>query len=851
MQLDNNDNKDNNNNFITMRTFKHLLTIIIAIAILTIPFACKKKTENPNPDPKPTPGEVIVADITKVMDANTRAAISSIDTTNFTFTFNGESDLLNNIKVGDILVDSASDLAHYGYLRRVTGITGTKGGKVVTTEQAGLTQAVLQGSIEFNSGKLKTTQISHMELAKGVTLVTNKNSDFTVFDMDYNMEFGSGNDKITVDGNTSLDISVFFNFDWDYCILCAPPEVEVTLFESGVELNQSASINITSQYGASLSKRIPLATYYFQPWTFFVGPVPVVFVPKIELFIGVDGTLTAEFSTGANEAFNGKLGTRYTADNGWSTIKDKSFTYNYYPPQLDVSANVEANLGPEVSLMLYGVAGPFTNVTACAKLDAMLHSGTSNWDLDYKIGVKTEVGIRIDVLFFEDEWSSDFCLFEQSLMHLENEPMETGVFFEKPVDGNWLPMGSDVTLKARVTGANPSSVDFLVDGTQIASLTQEPWEYVWNTQGVSHGDHQLIVNDVIGTDIVSSDTITISLLNAEWEIINLSNQNLNNETINTDVFFSSSDEGWISGGTAYGLGGYMLHTTDGGVSWNNLSPTGLTAPNTLMKMLFLNENEILARTFASEVITSNGWGLITYQVGNDVLYTFNGFEVSDLALDIDGNIVATGNYYNDKEYKLFYAKSVPFNYDPLYVIDIPYYYDDMPTTPKIYYKNFRGIVYNIKNQSNPLRQYIMLNGGSGWETLQLNALGITRDDDVYGAFFLDDNTGWLVGRESQGYAFVLKTTDGGHTWDKINVENAFNFGSIWMLSTQEGYATVNVTNANSPANKLYHTQDGGNTWEPLEIVNTILPMKKVFFKGPYLGYTVGQGADIFKFSVSK
>lgn len=831
---------------------RNLLLVLFAIGILISPFACKKKDSQPDPDPNPDTTAIIVSEITKVMDLETRNAISKIDTSNYTFTFSSSTDELSTLKVGDILVDSGSNLARYGYLRKVKKIDSSKGETIVTTEPAGLTEAILQGSIRFNSGKLKTSQIQRMELADGVSLKTLKNSDFTVFDMDYDMEFGSGQNKLTVKGNTSLSIEVFFDFDWDYCILCAPPEVEVALFQSGVELDQSAAINVTSLNGVSLpATKIPIATYYFEPWTFAIGPVPVVFIPKIQLFVEVDGSVTAEFSTGASESFTGRLGARYTSDDGWGTIKEKTFTYDYYPPNLDLSVNIDAGVGPEVSLLLYGVAGPFTNVTACSILDAQLHSGTENWDLDYKVGVKSEVGIRVDVFIFEDEWKTDFCLFEQSLMHLENESMETGVYFESPVDGNWLPMGSMVDLKARVTGATPSAIEFFVDDNLITSLSGEPWEYIWDTQLMEYGEHTLVVNDIIAGDIVASDTITISLLDAKWEIVDLSSLNQNNETINYDVFFSSSDQGWMVGGTGYGFDGYMLHTTDGGTNWEKISPTGVDAPITLQKIIFLNEGEILAKTMSDKIITSNGWDGLIYPTGSDFAYTYEDFEVSDFALTNNGYIAATGNHYNDEAYKIYMAKAVSFNFEPASEVDIPYYYNDNPTKPKIYYRNTKGIVYNLKDQGNPLKQFIMLNDGSGWQSKTLNATGITRDDDIYGAFFLDEDKGWMVGHESQGFAFVIKTEDGGHTWEKINIEDAYNFGSIWMQNTEEGYATVNVINTGDANYKLYHTQDGGYTWEAEEISQTILAMKKVFFRGPYLGYAVGQGAEAYRFTVGK
>lgn len=833
-----------------MKTIKSLFILIITFSILTIPFACKKKTDDPDPDPEPQ--GIIVSDFTKVMDLETRAAILSIDTVDFTFIFS-ETDLVANMKVGDILVDSASEFAQYGYLRKVTSIVSSTGETTVYTDPAGLTEAILQGSIDFNSGNLKMSQIDRMILADGVKFNNSRSTDFTVFDMSYDMEFADGDNKLTIEGSTALDMGVFFKFDWDYCILCLPPDVTIELFESGVELNQSASININSQYGASINKRIPFATFYFEPWTFTVGPIPIVFVPKVELFISVNGSVTAEFSTGASESFNGRLGSKYTSDNGWSMIKEKTFNYDYYPPELNLSASIIAGVGPEVSLMLYGIAGPYTNVSACTKLEAELHTGTNNWDLDYKVGVIAEAGVKIDVLLFEDKWGDSICLFEQTLMHLENEPMETGVFFEKPSDGNWLSLGSEVLLEARVTGAAPSELEFFVDGSLLGKVQNEPWTYIWNTESSSYGEHELIVNDVIGGIIVDSDTITVNLVNAVWEVVDLSVNGQSNETMNKDVFFSSETEGWMSGGSAYGLGGYLLHTNDGGQSWENIAPHNLFPR--FDQILFMNEDEILLRTISGDVLTSKYWNDITWTdpgpppIGG---LTYENAEVNSIALSASGYLMATAKRYDEETYTIRRAQAATNDYQPEARIEIPYYFNDFPTHPEIYFRNDKGIVYDIKDQGNPLRQYIMLSedGGVTWESIQLNASGITREDEVEGAFFLNENKGWLVGRENQGYAFVLRTNDGGNTWEKFIVEDAHNFGSIWFTDNDEGYATVNVLGDHSDK-KLYHTQDGGVTWEPIDIVQTELAMKKVYFKGPNLGFTVGHGADIYLFTLGK
>ncbi len=828
---------------------KKLSIIIITLYILSIPFACKKKTEEEDVIPEPTT-EIIIAEQTKVMDQATKNAISTIDTKEFTFTFKGGSELLNNLKVGDFLVDSASELAPYGYLREVIKIEGTKGSKTVHTKQAKLTQAILQGNIHFHSGTLSQDKITKIELAKGVTLKQLKDTDFTVFDFDYEMEFGSSDHQVLVEGNTSLSMDLFFDFNWSYQLL-PYPDVNVDLFETGVELNQEASINVTSEQSFSAnSGDISLATFYFDPWTFMVGPVPVVFVPKVELIINMKGEVSAVFSTGASESFTGRLGTEYTSDNGWSAIAEKTYDYDYYPPNMDVSAEVTANVGPKISLKLYNVLGPYTRVTACLELEAEAIPESNNWNMDYNMGALATVGAEIDILWFEEDWHEDFRFFTQNLMHLENEPMGNGIFFVNPLNDNWYSHGSEILLKANVTGSTPTTVEFLVDDISICSLSEAPYEYNWDTESYALGNHTLIANKIIDGQIVSSDNISVNLVEANWEKIDLSSLGQNNETINYDVFFSDTDNGWLCGGSGYGLDGYLLHTSNGGQNWDQQSPDDFLF--TMKEILYINEGELLIKMFGGTVFSSTDWNKEYgyYDFDGSYHITFDNHTVNSLAMSSSGDVTAIGRNIMDEKYYILTAN--PADHTPTGITAIPEYYEYTTTSPKVMFTNDKGIIYNIKDQDNALKQYIMIsdNGGASWETSELNASGITRDDDILGAFFINETQGWLVGRENQGFAFVLVTDDGGSTWQKVDVEQAYNFGSVHFIDNNEGYATVDAMDyGDNPNCKLFHSTDGGNTWSPITISTSILPMKKVAFIGPYLGYAVGQGSDTYRFSI--
>ncbi|OYT16330.1 MAG: hypothetical protein B7C24_08335 [Bacteroidetes bacterium 4572_77] len=825
--------------------------IILALFILNLTIlSCKKKDQEPEPIPNPIPQEeVIVADETKIMDEETRNTISSIDTSNYTFTFSGSSAILDDLQIGDILVDGPSEMAHYGYLRKINQISSTKDGKTIYTEAAGLTQAVKQGSIDFHSGLLRGSQLERVVLTDGVSLKSIKGTDFTVFDLDYNMDVSEG---ININGHTSLSMDVFFKFDWSCSCMAVPPSIQIDTFASGVELNQSASINLVAEAAVGYEETISLASFYFEPWVFSVGPVPVVFIPMVEVIMDVNGQINAVFSTGASESFMGRIGIGYGPQNGWDGFAQQEFEFDYYPPVLELGLEVETHVGPEISLMLYGVVGPFANVMGCSKLEAQVAGGGENlWNLDYVVGAQAEVGLKIDVFIFDEEVSKDFCLFEHSLMHLEGESMENGIFWEYPIDGNWYGLGGDINLKAMYTGVTPTKVEFLLDGSLLATINEEPFEYLWSTQGVAYGEHQLKVIEYIGSQEEASDEIGISLLNAQWEIVDLSSLGINNESWNQDVYFSDANNGWIVGGDGYGFSGYLLHTTDGGANWQKTSPSDWFLR--IDDLLFVNEDELLTTTADRRVYAAGAWDRqYGYFQGDDYIVTFNQLDIYGMAMNPNGFVEAIAYDYLDEKYYIAQANSSTHELTKL--TPITYDYEGQGIAPSIHYRNNFGIVINLKDDSNPLRQFIMttVDGGGSWESKQLNASGITREDDVKGVYFVNEDKGWIVGRESQGYAFVLITQDGGQSWEKVVKEDVDRFSDVFFLSDEEGYATVNTWNSNGiPSAKLYHSMDGGHTWEAVGLSERNFPLKKVVFKGPYIGYAVGWTAETLRFSVGK
>ena len=194
------------------------------------------------------------------------------------------------------------------------------------------------------------------------------------------------------------------------------------------------------------------------------------------------------------------------------------------------------------------------------------------------------------------------------------------------------------------------------------------------------------------------------------------------------------------------------------------------------------------------------------------------------------------------------------------------------------------------------------NNGTSNTTLQLNTVSFTGLDTAY-AFggdgivlettdggstwseissgersyfesicFTDQNTGYVSGGGRDGNAQILKTTNGGDSWE-VNFEDnpSFTFNSICFIDKDTGYTAggkiFKTTNAGSNWNEIntgvtqefrkilftdaytgyaaggdmvLRTTDFGNTWSPLN-TNSITNIYSVSFPSKDVGYVCGDG----------
>jgi photosystem II stability/assembly factor-like uncharacterized protein len=110
-------------------------------------------------------------------------------------------------------------------------------------------------------------------------------------------------------------------------------------------------------------------------------------------------------------------------------------------------------------------------------------------------------------------------------------------------------------------------------------------------------------------------------------------------------------------------------------------------------------------------------------------------------------------------------------------------------------------------------------GGNTWSNFEFE-----NTDQLNELFFLDQNTGWVVG--SVGFCGI--TYDGGITWEEINVgEN--NLRDIWFIDNLVGFI-------GSYTGELFKTNDGGFTWGL--IADSLFSLRKIEFADQNNGWIV-------------
>jgi len=145
-------------------------------------------------------------------------------------------------------------------------------------------------------------------------------------------------------------------------------------------------------------------------------------------------------------------------------------------------------------------------------------------------------------------------------------------------------------------------------------------------------------------------------------------------------------------------------------------------------------------------------------------------------------------------------------------------------------------------QNWPFNKFLLKSNDAGltWEPIK------TFQDPLASIYFLNQDTGFIGTEGDISSSIILKTTDGGYTWDETQVDQFSNsVNSIHFTSNMTGFA------AGSPPAFIDQTSffisktiDGGETWEIFDTIG--IPLHSIYFINDTIGFVSGDFNLIMK-----
>ncbi len=138
-------------------------------------------------------------------------------------------------------------------------------------------------------------------------------------------------------------------------------------------------------------------------------------------------------------------------------------------------------------------------------MEGDLHS-MSIWGLDKN--TKYYWRVKAENSYGTSEWSDVW-----NFTTIQGTPEPPTVSINQPTDGQHFTIGDNVTIKADAsdTDGTVSKVKFYVNGTYQGEDTSAPYQYIWNTSGLSAGSYTLKATAVDNDNAETSSQITIML----------------------------------------------------------------------------------------------------------------------------------------------------------------------------------------------------------------------------------------------------------------------------------------------------------------------------------------------------
>lgn len=461
-----------------------VVSFLIVAFLITLVSGCHKPTD---PD---GPVDVEVTDETVIIDPD-QTTISQV--TPNQVIVSGTADY----QCGDVIVSEVSTAAPSGILRKVQSVTVQGNQTILNTIPATLEDVFDNADILVNQA-LSTKDIKESRvLTNGVFFVPDTKND-EKFSYDINKQITLPTGQVM---NITGELGAENSFDFDLKIR----NKNISFLKYTHIAEQSAELAVSVNNSYNYSNDFDLYEHTFYPFTVWIGPVPLVFVPKIKVVLNVSASGEAGVSTSITQTASVSAGLQLQ-DGQWSTSSDEDVSFDFQPPQLTNELSVSVGAGPDLSLMLFGIAGPYANTRGSLVLTADLMS-TPWWTLTGK--VKIDGGIMFDALGVEADYSSNFLNYSHVIAQATQNQCATPLF--NPPAGTYTNTQSvsiscatpNAIIKYTTNGSDPNSSSPVystpISVSQNTTLKAKATKSGWTDSSVATAEYTISPIQTVAT----------------------------------------------------------------------------------------------------------------------------------------------------------------------------------------------------------------------------------------------------------------------------------------------------------------------------------------------------------------
>ena len=368
--------------------FSALFSIVLAFSMLSLT-GCGGGGGNSETPLPATTGTVVQPNVT-VLPSDSSVIVAAQDANTVTLTGSVPA-----LTAGQVIVSGAGE----GLLRKVVSASPAGVSAIVQTQQATLEDVFQEADIKFHKDFV-ASDFKVQALRPGITLRNHaRPSDSgpsNTIEVDFS-KFTVGNDDqgnaIQIGGIASLKTSLDFDcqiHSFKLQTLKVAPTIT-----SGMKLTAKIKSKTTL-----LDKSVQIVVLRGEPIDIQAGIVPVVFVPILTLNLEVKGTVEGGLQISMGSTTTVQTGFDYEAGQAPMPIASVTKQFDALPQfNLYGSGTLEISpIDPDISLNLYGVAGPYVKVQLPdLKFQATLGTSPAQLALTGAADFKASAGAKFSI----------------------------------------------------------------------------------------------------------------------------------------------------------------------------------------------------------------------------------------------------------------------------------------------------------------------------------------------------------------------------------------------------------------------------------------------------------------------